>query len=166
MTVDRELSDVQYFGEDPHNNLGSDHDTELDLAPRSAPDTEPGFGPSFLPSPRHVPRGNELKAELSRILADTNELESIGYLSDPQNTYARNRRLHLQGEISRAIAKLQRYKRMLDKEVLRCQRNQDRIQADSEKLNLEETQGCYFEAESEQQRQHHEAVSDCDASSR
>ena len=51
-----------------------------------------GFDPGLIPGIEHLPRGSELRAELSPILSLANEFESVSFLSDPNNTYAANRR--------------------------------------------------------------------------
>ena len=121
---------------------------------------EPGLGAGFTSDSEHVPRGDELKAELSRILSLASELESLNHLSYPKDDLARQRRAELQSKLSSELNKLQRYKVKLDREVLRCKKNLDRIRTDSEKLNLDETRKCYSEAESLQMKQYREAVSD------
>lgn len=166
---------IEMNPEDGDEVLGNSPDINDDFDPDVEPNT--GSGPEsdveaeverdseagFVPDLEYVPRGTELRQELSGILADANDLERLSFLSDPKDTYSRNRRLELQSKLSIAMDKLQRYKVKLDKEVLRCERNLARIRADSEKLNLEETRECYCQAESLQQKQYYEAVSDRDA---
>jgi len=48
----------------------------------------------------------------------------------------------------------------LDKEIERCGKNLAQIQADSAKLNLQEPQDCYVQAELEQQKEYKDAVKD------
>jgi hypothetical protein len=122
-----------------------------------------GFDQGLIPGIEHLPRGSELRAELSPILSLADEFESVSFLSDPNNTYAANRRFDLQARLSTELEKLQRYKSKLDREVLRCKKNSNRIRTDSERLNLDETRQCYLEAEDEQQKQLDEAVRDRDA---
>jgi hypothetical protein len=121
---------------------------------------ESGLGAGFTSDSEHVPRGDELKAELSRILSLASELESCNYLPDPKDDLARQRRAELKSKLSLELNKLQRYRVKLDREVLRCEKNLDRIHSDSEKLNLDETRQCYCEAESLQMKQYREAVLD------
>lgn len=152
----------------PQDEDGLDHgpENDRDANINSGPYPEPGLGPTdpgFISDFERVPRGSELRAELSRILSLASELESLNYLSDPKNDLARHRRAELQSKLSSELNKLQRYKIKLDREVLRCEGNLNRIRTDSEKLNLDEARECYFEAESLQQKQYREAVSDRDA---
>ena len=131
---------------------GSDNNSDVEVS--DEPDTD-----TYL---ERVPRGAELAAELSSILSAANELESLGLPSDPNDTYNRSRRAALRASLSSDASKLRRYKSGLDREVRRCTRNLDRIQADSESLTLEQTLECYSEAERRQQQQHHEAIRDRD----
>jgi len=162
-----EPQDDQVLDENVETGDVFEPDNELDLEPCNEPDVESDIGPGFagglIDDFEHLPRGSELRAELSRILSLANELESVSFLSDPNNTYARNRRFELQARLNPELKKLQRYKPKLDKEVSRCEKNLDRINTDSERLNLEETRKCYLEAEDEQQKQLDEAVGDREA---
>lgn len=148
-------------GLDNSPDHGRDIDINSDFCPE--PGLGPGSDPGLIPDFERVLRGSELRAELSRILSLASELESLNYLSDPKNDLARHRRAELQSKLSSELNKLQRYKVKLDREVLRCEKNLNRIRTDSEKLNLDETRECYCEAESLQQKQYREAVSDRDA---
>ncbi len=143
---------------------GNDRDVDInnDFCPE--PGLGNGFDTGFISDFEYVPRGSELRVELSRILSLVSELESLNYLSDPKNDdYARQRRAELQSKLSSELNKLQRYKVKLDREVVRCEKNLDRIRTDSEKLNLDETREYYYQAESLQLKQYRKAVSDCDA---
>jgi hypothetical protein len=158
------------LGNDPDNNSDVDANNEANPEPGSEPDMGPGpeagCEPGFVSELEHVPKGTELREELSRIWAVASELESIGFFFDPNDTYSRNRKLELQTRLSAELEKLHRYKVKLDKEEIRCRKNLDRIRSDSEKLNLEETRECYSEAEHQQQKQYHEALCDRDVVSR
>jgi len=150
-------------GLDPGSEPDVEPDVETETESDAEPDLERDSEASFDPDLEYVPRGAELREVLSCILAMANELESLSYLSDPKNDYARYRRIELQSRLSTELDKLKRYRVKLDKEVLRCQRNLDRIRADSARLNLPEPRQCYSEAEYEQQKQLNEAVRDRDA---
>ena len=143
---------------EPCLESGPESDTGPGLGISFEPDSDPGFISDF----EYVPRGAELRTELLRILSLASELESLNYLSDPKNDLARQRRAELQSKLSSELNKLQRHKVRLDREVLRCDKNLNRIRTDSEKLNLNETRECYSEAESLQLKQYSEAVSDRD----
>jgi hypothetical protein len=162
-----EPEDNEVLDENFDNHNGLEPGNELDQGSCPEPDVESDIGPDFagglIDDFEHLPRGSELRAELSRILSLANELENVSFLSDPNNTYTRNRRFELQARLNPELSKLQRYKLKLDREVLRCEKNLDRINTDSEKLNLDETRKCYLEAEDEQQKQLDEAVFDRDA---
>ena len=119
---------------EPCLESGPESDTGPGLGISFEPDSDPGFISDF----EYVPRGAELRTELLRILSLASELESLNYLSDPKNE----------------LNKLQRHKVRLDREVLRCDKNLNRIRTDSEKLNLNETRECYSEAESLQLKQY------------
>jgi hypothetical protein len=68
----------------------------------------------------------------------------------------------LRSRLSSELNKLQRYKVELDREVLRCERNLDRIHIDSQRIHLGQTREYYDQAESLQYKQYREAVSDRD----
>jgi hypothetical protein len=159
MIVEMNPQDENGLDNSPDN--GRDIDINSDFCP------EPGIGHGFdtglISDFEYVPRGAELRAELSRISSKASELESLNYLSDPKDSYARYRRARLQTTLSSELNKLQRYKAYFDKEVARCDRNRVRIHADSEKIHLDETREYYHQAESLQQKQYREAVSDRDA---
>jgi hypothetical protein len=154
------------LGNDPDNNPDVDVNNESCPEPGAKSDMEDGLEancePGFISEFEYVPRGTELREELSRIWATASELESIGFFFDAKDTYNRNRRIELQARLAPEPEKLQRYKVKLDSEEIRCKKNLDRIRLDAEKLNLEETRECYFEAEHQQQKQYREAVSDRD----
>jgi hypothetical protein len=147
--------DVLEPSPEPHVGPGGESDAE----PEAERDAEARFDPDL----EYLPRGAELRDVLSSISTMANELESLSYLSDPKNDYARYRRIELQSRLSTELDKLRRYRVKLDKEVLRCQRNLDRIRADAARLNLPKPRECYSEAEYEQEKQLDEAVHDRDA---
>ncbi len=157
-----EPQDDKVLDENFENNAGFEPDPSPCYEPNVESDIECDFDPDLISDFEHFPRGSELRSELSRILSLANELESVSFLSDPNNTYANNRRFDLQAKLSTELEKLQRYKPKLDREVSRCKKNLDRINTDSERLNLNETRECYLEAEDEQQKQLDEAVRDRD----
>jgi len=163
LEMNPEPEDDKVLDNNFENNDGFEPDPSPCHEPNVESDIERDFDPGLIPDFEHLPRGSELRAELSQILSLANELESVSFLSEPNNTYARNRRFDLQARLSTELEKLQRYKVKLDREVLRCKKNLDRINTDSEKLSLDETRECYSEAESLQLEQYREAVSDCDA---
>lgn len=171
MIVEMNPQEEDGLGNSPENDRDVDINSESCLEPGTESDTGPGPGiscgpdsdPGLIPDFERVPRGSELRVELSRILSLASELESLNYLSDPKNDLARQRRAELQSKLSSELNKLQRYKVKLDREVVRCEKNLDRIRTDSEKLNLDETREYYYQAESLQLKQYREAVSDCDA---
>ena len=152
MIIETNPQDEDGFGNNPDHDRDSDIDSEPGLEPDPESDTGPGPGisagddsdPGFISDFEYVPKGSELRAELSRISALANELESVGYLSDPKDGYARHRRAQLQATLSSELNKLQRYKAYFDKEVARCDRNRIRIHADSEKIHLDETREYYY----------------------
>ena len=154
------------LGNDPDNNPNIDVNNESCPEPGAEPDRgdgpEASCEPGFISEFEYVPRGTELREELSRIWTTAGELESIGFFFDAKDTYNRNRRIELQTRLSPELEKLQRYKTKLDREENRCKKNLDRIQSDAEKLNLDEVRECYFEAECQQQKQYNEVVSDRD----
>lgn len=158
------------LGNGPDNNPDVDVDNEPCLEPGPGPDLKPApesnYGsdaePGFMDAFEYLPKGTELREELSRIWATASELEGVSFFCDPKDTYSRNRRLELQSRLSPMLEKLQRYKVKLDKEEIRCKKNLDYIQSDSEKLNLDEARECYSEAECQQQKQYYEAISDRD----
>ena len=154
------------LGKDPDNNPDVDVNDESCPELGAEPDMEDGpeasCEPGFISEFEYVPRGNELREELSRIWATASELESIGFFFDAKDTYSRNRRIELQARLTPELEKLQRYKAQLDKEEIRCRKNLDRIRSDSETLNLDAARECYFEAECQQQKQYNEVVSDRD----
>ena len=158
-----ESQDDQVLDENVETGDIFEPDKEIDLEPCHEPDVDPGFAGGLIDDFEHLPRGSELMSELSRILSLAHQLESVSFLSDPNDTYARNRKFGLQTRLNPELKKLHRYKPKLDKETSRCEKNLDRINTDSERLNLEETRNCYLEAEDEQQKQLDEAVRDRDA---
>ena len=157
MIVEMNPQDEEGFG--PNNDDDFVSDVEPDTGLNGEPDSESGF----VPDAEYVPRGSELREELSGILSLASELESVNYLSDPKNNYASHRRAELQSRLSSELNKLQGYKAKLSREVLRCEKNLDRIRTDSEKLNLAETRECYSDAEDQQQKQLDEVVCDREA---
>lgn len=167
LEMNPEPEDNEVLDENFENHEGFAPDNELDTGPCHEPDVEsdiePGFAGGLIDDLEHLPRGSELRSELSLILLLANELESVSFLSDPNNTYATNRKFDLQTRLNPELKKLHRYKPKLDKEASRCEKNLDCINTDSEKLNLDETRECYLEAEYEQQKQLDEAVRDRDA---
>ena len=147
------------FGNSPDNDSDTDINYDPCLDPGIGPDSDPGFMSDF----EHVPRSAELREDLSGILSLASELESVIYLSGPRDNYASHRRAQLRSRLSSELDKLQRYRLKLDREVLRCESNLDRIHADSERIHLEQTREHYDQAETLQQEQYREAVSDRDA---
>ncbi|KPL24861.1 MAG: hypothetical protein AMJ75_02580 [Phycisphaerae bacterium SM1_79] len=164
--INPEDSQVVDNSADIHGGLEPDSGFIRDPSPEhnAVPDTEsePASGP--VPDVENVPRGAQLRAELSRILSMVSERESLGhYWQDPKNDYAKYRRIQLQSRLSAELEKLLRYKPYLDKEVERCVRNLERIRSDLQKLNLTEPMEYYLEAERLQQIQYYEAVCDREA---
>ena len=151
---------------DIHDGLGPDGEPSLYLGPEhdAGPDMESDPEPGLVPDLERVPRGAQLRAELSRILSMASELESLSHCGqDPKNNYARYRRIQLHSRLSAELEKLQRYKPYLDKEVDRCVRNLEQILSDSQRLNLTEPMEYYLEAERLQQIQYYEAICDREA---
>ena len=113
--------------------------------------------------PRHarppldrVPRGEQLKNELSSISALVDRLESaassLPYVSKDGSSdcpFAENcyvEKAELEAKVSGKINCLADYLLQLDPEVQRCQERLNKIQADHAKLNRQEPQGHYSEA--------------------
>ena len=158
-----ESQDDQVLDENVETDCGFEPDHELDPCSCHEPHVEPDIAPGLMDDFEHLPRGSELTSALLRILSLVHQLESESFLSYPNDTYARSRQFEMQARLNHELEKLQRYKPKLDKEVLRCEKNRDRINTDSERLNLDETRECYLEAEDEQQKQLDEAVGDREA---
>ena len=168
MAIEMNPEDSQVLDNSPdiHDSLGSDGEPSLyigpeyDAGPDIENDPEPGLAPDF----ERVPRGAQLRAELSRILSMASELESLSHCGqDPKNNYARYRRMQLHSRLSAELEKLQQYKPYLDKEVERCVRNLEGILSDSQRLNLTEPMEYYLEAERLQHIQYYEAICDREA---
>ena len=168
MAIEMYPEDSQVLDNSPdiHDALGSDGESDRDLSPKHdvGSDIENDPEPSLVPDFERVPRGAQLRAELSRMLSMASELESLSHCGqDPKNNYARYRRIQLQSRLSSEQEKLQQYKPYLDKEVDRCVRNLEKILSDSQRLNLTEPMEYYLEAERLQQIQYYEAVCDREA---
>jgi len=168
MAIEMNPEDSQVLDNSPdiHDSLGPYGEPSLypgsehDAGPDMESDPEPGLVPDF----ERVPRGAQLRAELSRILSVASELESLSHCGqDPKNNYARYRRIQLHSRLSAELEKLQRYKPYLDKEVERCVKNLKLILSDAERLNLTEPMEYYLEAERLQQIQYYEAICDREA---
>ena len=174
---------IEFESEDQQNKKNSNEDTEVDpndqtdiviepeddTAPEPEIDTENNSDiesdtqiGSILDI-KYVPRADELRAILSAITADANELERLNRFSDPNDFFARSRKTELQARLSEKFQQLQEYLSLLEKEVLRCKKNLSILQTDSQRLNLVEPQGYYSEAEQQQLKQLHQAISDRDA---
>lgn len=148
------------FDDEPDDDVNNESCPESDL--ESDTEDQPGecLEPDSISEVGYVPRGGELKAELSRIWTAASELEGMGFFFDPKDLYSNNRKQQLQAMLSADLDKLQRYKVKLDSESVRCKKNLDRIQSDAEKLNLDQVRECYLEAGGQQQKQYNEAISD------
>ena len=168
MAIEMNPEDSQVLDNSPdiHDGLGPDGEPSLypgsehDAGPDIENDPEPGLAPDF----ERVPRGAQLRAELSRILSMASELESLNHRwQDPKNDFARYRRIQLHSRLSAELEKLQRYKPYFDKEVERCVGNLNRIRSDSQNLSLTEPMEYYLEAERLQHIQYYEAICDREA---
>jgi len=168
MIVKMNPQDEEVLDNNPDNNSDFDPDVRpeagFDPEHNARPDIESDPKPGLVPDFEHVPRGTQLREELSRILSIASELESLSHCGqDPKNDYARYRRVQLQSRLSSELEKLQRYKPYLDKEVERYVGNLERIRSDAERLHLTEPMEYYLEAERLQQIQYYEAICDREA---
>ncbi|KPL24979.1 MAG: hypothetical protein AMJ75_02260 [Phycisphaerae bacterium SM1_79] len=168
MAIEMNPEDSQVVDNSADIHEGVEPDCEPDKDPSREHNTEPGMErdpePGLAADFERVPRGDQLRAELCRIVSMAAELESLSRCrQDPKNDYARYRRIQLQSRLMPEREKLQRYKPCLDKEVKRCAGNLDRIRSDSQMLNLTEPIEYYLEAERLQQIQYYEAVCDREA---
>ena len=121
----------------------------------------------------HVPRGAELRSALDCVLQLVGQLESVisrlSYVEEDdivECSYAEKLRLEkrrLQMELAFWLQELIRYLVYLNKEVLRCKCNLERIRADAEKIKLEQVRDRYSRAERKQEAQYRLAVQDRDA---
>ena len=160
MIVEMNPEDEDGIGSDLDNNGDADINSECCSEHGLGRDSDPGLVPDF----ERVPRGAQLRAELSRILSMASELESLSHCGqDPKNNYARYRRIQLHSRLSAELEKLQRYKPYFDKEVERCVGNLNRIRSDSQNLSLTEPMEYYLEAERLQHIQYYEAICDREA---
>ena len=119
-----------------------------------------------------VPRGRQLRDELKNISSRTKELESALALPEvnedgssecpfAEDLFAKKEAI--EGQVANDLKKLNRYAKVLDYEIKRCQRNLTKIQADGSKLNLQEASGHYSQAADAQQQQLQSAIEDKDA---
>ena len=98
--------------DDTHDNAHN-HEAD-DLCLRSS-SSEPGFAADL----DAVPRGIALRNELDNISSTASEYERLSYLSNPKDTFSRNRRSELSRRLSPLKKKLQNWKSSLEKEVTR-----------------------------------------------
>ena len=102
-----EPEDNEVLDENFETSDGFEPDNELDPGPCPEPDVESdiesGFAGGLIDDIEHLPRGSELRLELSLILLLANELESVSFLSDPNNTFTRNRRFELRSTLNTAL---------------------------------------------------------------
>ncbi|MFC1676609.1 hypothetical protein ACFL3G_06055 [Planctomycetota bacterium] len=117
-----------------------------------------------------VPQLDKLDSLLGHVLQLISQLESIisrlSYVQEDSNCtqpeadalYAQKG--ELEDEILLCLQELDRYLSYLSKEILRSKRNLERIRADVRKINLKETQECYFRAEQKQEKQYRSLIRD------
>lgn len=136
---------------EPEIDNENDSDVESDTETGSILDIE------------YAPRAEELRAILSVITADANELERLNRFSDPNDFFARGRKTAIRARLSEKLQQLQEYLSFFEKDVLRCKKDLSILQTDSQRLNLDEPKGYYSEAEQQQLKQLHQAISDREA---
>ncbi len=120
--------------------------------------------------PNQVPQLDKLGSVLGHVLQLISQLESIisrlSYVQEDSNRtqpeadalYAQKG--ELEDELLLCLQELDRYLSYLSKEILRSKRNLERIRADVRKINLKETQECYFRAEQKQEKQYRSLIRD------
>ena len=124
-------------------------------------------------SPDSVPRGPQLRGALSAISRRVAHLKtamtSLPYVTEDgssecpeaENLYAEKE--YLEAQVRSDVQMLNLYMVALGKEIQRCQKNLQRLQADQARLNRQEPSEYYSEAIEAQQRQLRGAVQDRDA---
>jgi DNA repair exonuclease SbcCD ATPase subunit len=101
--------------------------------------------------------------DLERATTSLPHVEEDGSSECPFSGELYAKKEELEEKVTSGVNRLHDCLADLAKEIQRCKANLGRIQADSAKLNLQETQDCYSEAESEQQRQYRHVVQDREA---
>jgi len=117
-----------------------------------------------------VPQLDKLDSFLGHVLQLISQLESIisrlsyvqedDNLAQPEANALYVQKGQLEDELLLCLQELDRYLIYLSKEILRCKSNLERIRADVKKINLKETQECYFRAEQKQEKQYRRRIRD------
>lgn len=119
------------------------------------------------------PRGAALRNEIAVFLQKLAQLESAmtrlpavdengsSACDFAEDLYAQKE--ELEQEVSAGFARLSGYLPLLEKEVQRCQKNLERIEADSQRLNRDEARDSYAQAADLQQAEYRAAVQERDA---
>lgn len=137
------------------------------------PDSDPDSDTDHKPDPDGLLQGGKLRIELHRISRLVDELdmamtclphvEESGGSECPfaEDLYAQKE--ELEGKVVCEVEKMHSCIAELEHQIQRYKGNLTRIQTDSGKLNLEETQECYSDAMDAQEKQIRQTEQDIDA---